>query len=167
MTLQDSLKEREKEYQKLKVSRNALSFTIALQVARSLQVQHDKIKRKALLQPGSIAQDGGGNAGNRGMLAAEEADVLHSVGVGAPGNAPVVDVNAVIGGMEANGVSICTSRLRPFTISNVSYRSNERQSAIERCSRCPAEHGEATPAPQTLPDRLATRSSGSHLMPPH
>ena len=44
------------------------------------------------------------------MPAPEEADVLHRAGVGVPGNPPVVDVNAVVGGMEANGVNTAISR---------------------------------------------------------
>ncbi|TFY80277.1 hypothetical protein EWM64_g3732 [Hericium alpestre] len=83
--LQEGSREREKEYQKLKV-------------------QHDKIKRKALLQPDPI-----GNAGfafnpsaNMDRMHADEHASRNRATFG--GNCTNnVDIGAVVGGMEANG----------------------------------------------------------------
>lgn len=84
LALQDSLKDREKEYQKLKS-------------------QHDKIKRKALLQPSSLTQSANTNAAGRNVSAVDDSSAINH-GVGAAGSIPIVDVNAVVGGMEANGI---------------------------------------------------------------
>jgi hypothetical protein len=68
------------------------------------KAQHDKIKRKALLAPNATGQDVslgfGGNLNNAiGRQAHED---QHSKGRGFGSNA--IDLGAVIGGMEANGV---------------------------------------------------------------
>ncbi|TFY59872.1 hypothetical protein EVJ58_g5507 [Rhodofomes roseus] len=92
--LQDSLKERDKEYQKLKA-------------------QYDKIKRKALLAPNVVGGDNvvpgtanGPHVGERHVLN-DQANKLRPGGVFGAG----LDVGAVVGDMEAHGVSFL-----PFTM---------------------------------------------------
>ncbi|CAL1702157.1 unnamed protein product [Somion occarium] len=81
-TLQDSLREREKEYQKLKG-------------------HLDKIKRKALLAPGSVGQhDAMGIGAERHVL---DDGIRTRPQAGFTGNTSM-DMGAVIGGMEANGI---------------------------------------------------------------
>lgn len=78
--MQDALREREKEYQKLKG-------------------HMDKIKRKALLAPGNAGQpDGFGGP-------TFEDRTRHTGGFG-NGISTGLDVGAVVGGMEASGVSL-------------------------------------------------------------
>lgn len=85
--LQDSIKERDKEYQKLKT-------------------HYDKIKRKALLAPGL-----GGNE-STGLMAGADGYHADRVGLNEQQNkhrsgmafGATVDMGAVVGDMEANGV---------------------------------------------------------------
>jgi hypothetical protein len=66
------------------------------------KAQHDKIKRKALLAPNATTQDTPlGFGGNLSRQAHEE---QHGKGRMGFGN-NTVDLGAVIGGMEANGVA--------------------------------------------------------------
>jgi len=87
--LQDTSRERDKEYQKLKA-------------------QHDRIKRKALLAPTTTGQDAsltfGGNVNHTiGRQTHEDQHIKGRTGVNF-GNNNTVDLGAVIGGMEANGI---------------------------------------------------------------
>ncbi|KAK7696626.1 hypothetical protein QCA50_001284 [Cerrena zonata] len=76
-SLQDSLRDREKEYQKLKVG------------------HLDKIKRKALLAPGTVGQPAG--VGGHTL----DDRTRPATGFGA---STAMNVGAVVGGMEANGI---------------------------------------------------------------
>jgi hypothetical protein len=72
------------------------------------KAQHDKIKRKALLAPNATGQDvsmgfGGGLNHAVGGQTHEDQQVKGRIGMGFGSN--TVDLGAVIGGMEANGVS--------------------------------------------------------------
>ncbi|KAL5530182.1 hypothetical protein ACEPAF_6439 [Sanghuangporus sanghuang] len=81
--MQDAARERDKEYQKLKN-------------------HYDKIKRKALLAPNSLANDGfamPGPASNENQMAMERPMNKGRNVFANPGG-----VNAVVGGMEANGI---------------------------------------------------------------
>ncbi|KAF5393729.1 hypothetical protein D9757_000258 [Collybiopsis confluens] len=79
--LQDSMREREKEYQKLKA-------------------QHDKIKRKALLGPNLGSNDPTFNAPINPPMENPRSG-LRNFGIGSGHN---VDFGAVVGGMEAHGI---------------------------------------------------------------
>ncbi|KAJ3532173.1 hypothetical protein NM688_g7461 [Phlebia brevispora] len=76
LSLEDSLKEREKEYQKLKS-------------------QFDRIKRRALLNPNALAQEGASVASSDHRLRPAN---------GTAPMAPLVDVGAVVNNMDASGV---------------------------------------------------------------
>lgn len=102
LTIQDSLKEREKEYQKLKVHHSRHHFYMTFHRLINSQSQHDKIKRKALLQPSTIGQEN-----MRGMPIPAESNVIPKVPTGfAVPSSTAVDMNAVVGGMEASGVCV-------------------------------------------------------------
>lgn len=94
----EASRERDKEYQKLKAN---IIITSRLHIARltkaDLQAQHDKIKRKALLGPDS----GGGPQGNIGFFTAE--GYPRHLPQNPNSNQPL-NVGAVVGDMQANGV---------------------------------------------------------------
>ncbi len=72
-----------------------------------LKAQCDKIKRKALLAPNSMGQENNPALGglNRGARSFDEQSNRMRAGGGLMGLGGVgVDVGAVVGGMEANGV---------------------------------------------------------------
>ncbi|KAH9940567.1 hypothetical protein B0H21DRAFT_754610 [Amylocystis lapponica] len=85
--LQDSMKERDKEYQKLKA-------------------QYDKLKRKTLLAPNALGGDQGGGenpTGERPALGEQLNKIRPGMAFGA-GAGGALDVGAVVGDMEANGI---------------------------------------------------------------
>lgn len=76
-----------------------------------LQAQHDKIKRKALLggtpMNEQVQQTFGGNFGHAGVRQNQEE--AHSNGRASMAfGSNAIDLGAVVGGMEANGVSLIT-----------------------------------------------------------
>ena len=124
--LQDSLKDRDKEYQKLKVHRTAPPPLPQRPDAATgdAQAQYDKIKRKALLGPNVV---GGENApvpggatdahlrvGERHVLG-DQANKLRPGALFGPGLGGV-DVGAVVGDMEAHGVSLPPSLSSPYSL---------------------------------------------------
>jgi hypothetical protein len=115
--MQDAARERDKEYQKLKVGVTSTFGAEQKGLSGILQSQHDKIKRKALLAPNAP----GGAAANH------SSDDPHSNKLRAFANP--VDLGAVVGGMEASGVfrSTCSSRVCVLTGSLV-LRSSARPS---------------------------------------
>jgi E3 ubiquitin-protein ligase CCNP1IP1 len=90
--LQDSSREREKEYQKLKVAKTLPRGLIYSQLH---QAQYDKAKRKSLLAPSTAPP--GQSGGGVNMFDRPPQDD-HNKGRSG------VDIGAVIGGMDANGV---------------------------------------------------------------
>ncbi|CDO74092.1 hypothetical protein BN946_scf185043.g142 [Trametes cinnabarina] len=90
-TLQDSLKESEKEYHKLKA-------------------QYDKLKRKALLGGAVTGKDGTIPLGNHALNATDRQDDATRMrqgmafGTGVGGDRVGLDVGAVVGNMEAAGI---------------------------------------------------------------
>lgn len=91
----EASRERDKEYQKLKA--NVVIPSPLRNVFTILQAQHDKIKRKALLAPDS----GGGPQGNIGFPGAE--GYSRHLPQNPNSNQPL-NVGAVVGDMQANGV---------------------------------------------------------------
>jgi len=84
--LQDTSRERDKEYQKLKA-------------------QHDKIKRKALLAPNTTGQDVSVGFGGSLSHVVDRQTLEDHQGKGSTSfGSNTVDLGAVIGGMEANGI---------------------------------------------------------------
>lgn len=75
----------------------------ALPTSIHAQFLHDKLKRKALLVPGPIGQDGLHNV-NGGLQGHLNEDHSNHRGFGA-NISNNVNLGAVVGGMEANGVS--------------------------------------------------------------
>lgn len=113
VTVQDSLKDRDKEYQRLKVCFTGFDKTYQWTIV--LQAQYDRLRRKALLAPGNSGAGTDGPIGNQALSERR--------GLGLPsvsrnnGSAAVqarVDVNAAVGGMEASGVN-SVSVLRELT----------------------------------------------------
>lgn len=97
--MQDQLRDKDKEYTKLKVRR----LVLALLLLTSFQNQYDKIKRKALLTPGAL----GSNAVERNPITGFTDDVpvtksRHSIHSGLAGLG--VNMDQVVEGMEANRV---------------------------------------------------------------
>ena len=80
------------------------------------QSQHDKIKRKALLQPGNLGQE---NA-RGGLPAQDDPNQLPRMpmGLGTPVSGGPVDMNIVVGGMEANGVTLDPQQAYPNALLN-------------------------------------------------
>ncbi|KAJ6510069.1 hypothetical protein C8R47DRAFT_964275 [Mycena vitilis] len=89
--LQDAARERDKEYQKLKVRLHSFE-----KCTQSMQAQHDKIKRKALL-PGPAAA----------APAEDQRNKLRAF-------SNAVDLGTVVGGMEASGVIDTLSTYSPM-----------------------------------------------------
>jgi hypothetical protein len=97
--MHDQLRDKDKEYTKLKVRR----FDLTLHLLTSSQNQYDKIKRKALLTPGALGPNGvEGNPiiGLTDDLPATTA--RHSIPAGLAGLG--VSMGQVVEGMEANRV---------------------------------------------------------------
>ncbi|EGO27335.1 hypothetical protein SERLADRAFT_406467 [Serpula lacrymans var. lacrymans S7.9] len=92
--LQEVSRERDKEYQKLKVYRQHISILLT-------KAQHDKIKRKALLGPSgqNLQSSFGYNASN--TFERSISDDQNKVRSGQNAN---ISIGAVVGGMEANGI---------------------------------------------------------------
>ncbi|KAI0921955.1 hypothetical protein AcW2_006780 [Taiwanofungus camphoratus] len=115
---QDSLRERDKEYQKLKT-------------------QYDKIKRKALLAPNVVGGDSAiplineNPANHTGERSALD-EHLNKMRQGMPFGTTLgaVDVGAVVGDMEANSVRhfICSSKISQVTIPCTDTTYSHRQS---------------------------------------
>ena len=90
-------------------------MTIGLQLIIILnQAQHEKIKRKALLAPENPA---GVGAPRAAMLPEDTSMRSFRTGAAMSGSGTGVDVGAVVGNMEANGVSHIAGlpRLCPLT----------------------------------------------------
>ena len=103
--LQDGSRERDKEYAKLKVSRTTLVEDILSSLHELFMKAHfDKLKRKALFGPGN----GNDNvAGVNPQVQGQYHDDLRLKAKNNPGNHQMnsaSNLNAIVGGMEANGV---------------------------------------------------------------
>lgn len=114
--MQDQLRDKDKEYTKLKVRR----FVLTSPLLTSFQNQYDRIKRKALLTPGAL----GSNAVEGNPIAGLQEDVPvtkahHSMHAGLAGLGMSMD--QVVEGMEANRVrppSLLESQLMHCTRSS-------------------------------------------------
>lgn len=104
--LQDAARDRDKEYQKLKVC-----STLRLAEDRVLtcctQAHYDKLKRKALLGGANEQEAAGmgrkGNGSLERQTLGDHVNRMHNAGLGGAGS---VDVGALVGGMEATGVCL-------------------------------------------------------------
>jgi hypothetical protein len=133
--LQDTTRERDKEYQKLKVGFRLLNVLVRLLLPLAgFKVAHDKFKRKALFPTGTEATHAHSvNASINVPPIADQAMIFNKLG--RPNANKTLDVGAVVGGMEANGVRWSISR-PPFLISRFTcYRSSERPSSTARYSQ--------------------------------
>jgi hypothetical protein len=106
--MQDASRERDKEYQKLKVC-------CIVDLCQSdanvfiLKAQHDKIKRKALLTSNSINSSalpfpGGAHLVNEKISTDERTMARARAAMPLGMSAANMNIGAVVGGMEANGV---------------------------------------------------------------
>lgn len=103
--LQEASREREREYQKLKVRLVSGGSHVSAAHSEVIQMQHDKIKRKALLghnfgQP-DTQQQVDDMSSHRTRPFGSDVNAANS----AIGNS--MDLGTLVGGMEANGVCIC------------------------------------------------------------
>ena len=97
--MQDQLRDKDREYTKLKVQRLVLTPLLLT----PFQNQYDKIKRKALLTPGALGSNGVEGNPNTGFT--DDVPVTkarHSVHAGLAGLGMSMD--QVVEGMEANRV---------------------------------------------------------------
>jgi len=119
--LQETARERDKEYQKLKVRCFELLQTMFCSNPQSRQIQLDKIKRKTLFGPT--------NENGHGQVLFPPNQFLDKARLQAVNNSSVnnVDLTAVVGGMEANGVRIKSFRLS-YSFAHGFYRSSEHHS---------------------------------------
>ena len=123
------------------------------------QVQYDKLKRKALLGGTVGSKDGSIPLGNQTLNVLDRQDdsarlkqgIAFNAGIGGVGGVGV-DVGAVVGNMEAAGVSARseTLRRRRAVLSNRSCRSSAHPSSIARwpavrwaCRRVLPLHGDS------------------------
>ncbi|KAF8738134.1 hypothetical protein AX14_011723 [Amanita brunnescens Koide BX004] len=102
--LQDTTRERDKEYQKLKVGFRLLNVLVRLLLPLAgFKVAHDKFKRKALFPTGTEATHAHSvNASINVPPIADQAMIFNKLG--RPNANKTLDVGAVVGGMEANGI---------------------------------------------------------------
>ena len=129
--LQDASRERDKEYQKLKVGFRLLDALVYLLLpSPGFKVAHDKFKRKALFPMGTENTHAHGvNASINVASIADQAMIINKLGR-SNANKPL-DVGAVVGGMEANGVRWSISR-PPFLISRINLLQIQRTPLVNR-----------------------------------
>lgn len=105
----------------------------------------DKIKRRALLNPGVLAQQGDAGAGGSGDPPTGQAARGPRLGFGANPEAGL-DVNAVVNGMAASGVRI-SFLLAPVLWFKIAHRSNVPQSSTVSSRSNPKQQAAGAPHP--------------------
>ncbi|KAI0334818.1 hypothetical protein GY45DRAFT_1052361 [Cubamyces sp. BRFM 1775] len=143
-TLQDSLKESEKEYHKLKA-------------------QYDKLKRKALLGGGVVGKDGVMPLGNQSIGVQERqedpnARLKHGYATGI-GGAGGLDVGAVVGNMEAAGIQRTPIVNRTAAGGPIGVQQGTAGTAWRQPQAGTSRHGAAQRQPFNAMDHRSFRTS--------
>jgi len=105
--IQEAARERDKEYQKLKVCRIPLVTEYTpLYIYRRLQIQFDKLKRKTLFGPAAGNENNPIAPGNLNIAQNQFLDDQRQKARGQLSGLNPVDVVQVVGGMEAHRASL-------------------------------------------------------------